>query len=139
MNILGLLGSKIEEPKNFNKDLFIKTWCNAGPVALLLGDQDLYTIFVVSEPGKAPRQTLEKFLKTKKAEIHFLDENKIDKVSSDDYCKYVALPLAYALLYPNKPISEQILAARNLFVHKVNKSAWSINHIIEDAQKKQRC
>lgn len=145
MNVLEKLKSKfkktieepIEELKSFNKNLFIKSWCEAGPVLLLLGDQDLYTIFVVCEPGKAPRHTLEKFLKIKTAEIRFIDSSAKNKVSGDDYCKYVALPLAYALLHPDKPISKEVLAARDLFVHKTQQGSWSINHTIDNIRQKQ--
>lgn len=126
------LKKTIEQPieglKDFNADLFVTTWVKAGPVQLKMGDTDLVTVFNVYQPGMA--YILKKFLQTRKATLVsiFPDDNKI---SSDEYCKNVALPLAYALLYPDTPISKRILAARDMFVHKQKAGAVNINYFLE--------
>ena len=122
----------IEEPKDFNANLFVTTWLEAGPVQLKMDGNDLVTVFNVYESGMA--YILKKFLQTRKATLVsiFPDNNK---VSCDEYCKNVALPLAYALLYPDKPISKRILDARDMFVHKQNMGSVNINYFL--AQKKQ--
>ena len=120
---------QIEEPKYFNEDLFFKTWCNAGPVILLTDGVDLATVFTVYEPSMA--YILRQFLQTQKATLKFIGLGDENKPSCDEYCKRVAVPLAYALLYPEKPFSKRVLAIRDMCVHRQQDGSWTIDYCLQ--------
>ncbi len=161
MSILDFFGPKIAEPKDFDKDLFIKYYVkyHLGVIGKEYtkesSDCDAGRFFVKAETGgrafyfdgrltddwywsdsdveTASRQELNNWLKSG-AHVYIDDCTFIDFESNrSPYAKYFAKPLLYARFYPNKAISKQILSV----LHAVETvSSKELQTIYDDIEKR---
>ncbi len=157
MSILDFLGPKIAEPKDFDKDLFIKYYVEYHRCSSIthMGEDEAYSYFLGwykdekfyfdrtlisdecwnDENVATNKKVFKMWLSSKPKFIYwpdFLrDPNKIDFDSDHVYVKYLARPLLYARLYPHKEISKEILSILRTVQTTSEKDLQTIYDVIE--------